>query len=144
LIKDDKSILRGPEIKNASCEPVGEKTLHAIAYRDIFDKKKGQTILRFFAAGFAGMEDALCHWAAVAKCTTKPIFGQLSGSSNSKDEKLLEMQQMARDAISHVNVLTENQRTVEWFTLRAFHLSATMAGLIFNIATTTIRLMVNC
>jgi len=74
------------------------------------------------------MEGALCHWAAVAKCTANPIFGQLFGSSNSKDEKLLEMQQMARDAISHVNVLTENQRTVEWFTLCAFHLSATMAG----------------
>jgi hypothetical protein len=128
LIKDDESILRGPEIKIASCNTVGEKTLHAIAYRDIFDKKKGQKILRFFAAGFAGMEDALCHWAAVAKCTANPIFGQLFGSCNSKDEKLLEMQQMTRDAISHVNVLTENQRTVEWFTLCAFHLSATMAG----------------
>jgi len=42
------------------------------------------------------------------------------------------MQQLARDAISHVNVLTENQRTVEWFTLCTFHLSATMAGLSFN------------
>jgi hypothetical protein len=75
---------------------------------------------------------ALCHWAAVAKCTANPIFGQLFGLCNSKDEKLLEMQQMARDAISHVNVLTENQRTVEWFSLRAFHLSATMAELLFN------------
>jgi hypothetical protein len=83
LIKDDESILRGPEIKIAACETVGEKTLHAIAYCDIFDKKKGQK-LRFFATGFAGMEDALCHWAAVVKCTTKPMLGQLFGSSNSK------------------------------------------------------------
>jgi len=73
-IKDDENILRGPKIRIAACETVGGKTLHAIAYRDIFDKKKGQKILRFFAAGFAGMEDALCHWAAVAKSTTKPIF----------------------------------------------------------------------
>ena len=78
------------------------------------------------------MADALCHWAAVAKCSANPIFGQLFGSCNSKDEKVLEMQQMARDAISHVNVLTENQSTVEWFTLHAFHLSDTMAGLLFN------------
>jgi hypothetical protein len=63
--------------------------VHFLSNRDIFDKKKGQKVLRFFAAGFAGMEDALCHWAAVAKCTTKPIFGQLFGSSNSKDEKFL-------------------------------------------------------
>jgi hypothetical protein len=61
LIKDDESILRGPEIKIASCDTVGEKTLHAIVYLDIIDKKKGQKILRFFATGFAGMEDALSH-----------------------------------------------------------------------------------
>jgi hypothetical protein len=42
------------------------------------------------------------------------------------------MQQLARDTISHVNVLTENQRTVEWFTLFTFHLPATMAGLLLN------------
>jgi hypothetical protein len=42
------------------------------------------------------------------------------------------MQQLARDAISQVNVLTENQCTVKWFTLCAFHLSATMAELLFN------------
>ncbi len=41
-IKDDENILRGPEIRIADCETVGEKTLHAIAYRDIFGKKKGQ------------------------------------------------------------------------------------------------------
>jgi hypothetical protein len=78
------------------------------------------------------MEDSLCHWAAVAKCTTKPIFGKLFGSSNTKDGKYLEMQQLVRHTISHVNVLTENQCTVEWFTLCAFHLSDTMAGLLFN------------
>jgi hypothetical protein len=108
LIKDDDNILRGPEMRIAACETVGEKTLHAIAYHDIFDKKKGQKILRFFAAGFAGMEDALSRWAAVAKFTTKPMFGKLFGSSNTKDDKYLEMQQLAKDAISHVNVLTEN------------------------------------
>jgi len=74
LIKDDENILRGPKIRIAACETVGGENLHAIAYRDIFDKKKSQKILRFFAAGFAGMEDALYHWAAVAKSTTKPIF----------------------------------------------------------------------
>jgi len=78
------------------------------------------------------MEDALCHWAAVAKSTTKPIFGPLFESSNTKDDKYLDMQQLARDMISHVNVLTENQCTVEWFTLCTFHLSAAMAGLLFN------------
>jgi hypothetical protein len=41
-IKDDENILRGPKIRIAACETVGGKTLHAIAYRDIFDKKKGQ------------------------------------------------------------------------------------------------------
>jgi hypothetical protein len=54
------------------------------------------------------MEDALSRWAAVAKFTTKPMFGKLFGSSNTKDDKYLEMQQLAKDAISHVNVLTEN------------------------------------
>ena len=132
LIKDDENILREPEIRIVACETVGEKSLHAIAYCDIFDKKKGQKKLPFFATGFASMEDALCHWAAVANSTTKPIFGQLFGSSNTKDDKYLEMKQLASDVVSHVNVLTENQRTVEWFTHCTFHLSATMAGLLFN------------
>jgi len=78
------------------------------------------------------MEDALCHWAAVAKSTTKPILGQLFGSSKRKDDKYLEMKQLAEGMVSHVNVLTENECTVEWFTLCTFHLSATMAGLLFN------------
>jgi len=42
LIKDDENIHRGPEIRIAACKTVREKTLHAIACRDIFDKKKGQ------------------------------------------------------------------------------------------------------
>jgi hypothetical protein len=74
LIKDDESILRGPEIKIASCNTVGEKTLHAIAYHDILDKKKGQKILRFFAAGFASMEDALCHWQQLQNVTPIPFL----------------------------------------------------------------------
>jgi hypothetical protein len=41
----------------------GDATIHAIAYRDIFDKKKAQKVLCFFAAGFAGLEDAICDWA---------------------------------------------------------------------------------
>jgi hypothetical protein len=99
-MKDDENILRGPEIRIAACGNVGEKTLHVIAYHDIFDKKKGQKNLRFFAAGFTSMENALCHWAAVAKSTTKPIFGPLFG----KDNKYLEMKQLAEDAVSNVNV----------------------------------------
>jgi hypothetical protein len=32
----------------------------------------------------------------------------------------------------NVTVLTQAQRMVDWFTLRSFHLSATMAGILFN------------
>ncbi len=43
------------------------------------------------------------------------------------------MKQHAEDAIvRNVNILTQGQRTADWFTLCAFHLSTTMAGLLFN------------
>ena len=38
-MKDNDNVLRGPEIRIPVSESVGEKTLHAIAYHDIFDKK---------------------------------------------------------------------------------------------------------
>jgi hypothetical protein len=49
------------------------------------------------------------------------------------DEHLKEVKQHAVDAIvPNVNILTQGQHTADWFTLRAFHLLATMAGLLFN------------
>jgi hypothetical protein len=130
-MKDDENVLRGPEIRIAACDNVREKTLHAIAYYDIFDKKKSQKKKHFFATGFPSMDSTLCRWAAVAKSTTKPIFSPLFGPSNVKDDKYLEIKQLAEDMVSNVTVLTKSQHTVEWFTLCTFHLSATKSGLLF-------------
>jgi len=96
-MKDKDNVLRGPEIRVAVCETVGEKTLHAISYHNIFDKK-GPKILRFFVAGFISMDSALCHWVAVAKSTTKPMFAPLFRPCNIKDNIYLEMKQLAEDA----------------------------------------------
>jgi hypothetical protein len=130
-MKDKDNVLRGPEIRVAVCETVGEKTLHAISYHNIFDKK-GPKILRFFVAGFISMDSALCHWVAVAKSTTKPMFAPLFRPCNIKDNIYLEMKQLAEDAVSNVNVFNKSQCTVEWFILCTFHLSATMTGLLSN------------
>jgi hypothetical protein len=78
-MKDDENVLRGPEIRIAPCDNVGEKTLH--------EPEK----MHFFATGFPSMDSTLCHWAAVAKSTTKPIFSPLFGPSNVKDDKYLEI-----------------------------------------------------
>jgi hypothetical protein len=49
-IADNEDVLLGPEIKVAMDAEVEQ--LYAIAYRDIFDKKIAQKILRFFIYGF--------------------------------------------------------------------------------------------
>jgi hypothetical protein len=70
-VYDKENILRGPEIKVATkvCTQV-----QAIAYRDIFDKKKAQKILRFFTAGFSGIENAVCHWEIIGKTNKAHSF----------------------------------------------------------------------
>jgi hypothetical protein len=110
----------------------GDATIHTIAYRDIFDKKKAQKVLFFFAAGFAGLEDAICNWAVTGKANQKLKFQTIFSPYKGDDEHLIKVKHYAEDALRNVTVLTKAQKTVDWFTLRSFHLSATMAGILFN------------
>jgi hypothetical protein len=98
----------------------------------MFDKK-AQKVLHFFAAGFGGLENALSHWAVIGKANQRKQFPTIFCPYKGGDEHLKEVNQYVEDAIvENVNILTQGQRTADWFTLRAFHLSATVAGLVFN------------
>jgi hypothetical protein len=49
-ISDDPTLLLGPEIVITKCN--GVSTFYAYAYRDIYDKKVEQKMLRFYVSGF--------------------------------------------------------------------------------------------
>jgi len=82
---------------------------------------------------FGGLEDALCHWAVIGKANKCKQFPTIFCPYQGGDEHLKEVKQHAEDTIAgNMNILTQGQRAADWFTLRAFHLSTSMAGLLFN------------
>ena len=128
-ISDDPNILLGPELKVAQL--TDSPSLYAYAYRDIFDKKVAQKLLRFFIYGFPNVESILRSWVIVPKKNDKLPFHRLHYYYASKPEIV----QNAEDFFSdRTQPLTHAQRTAEWFILRAFHLTATMASRIINSA----------
>jgi hypothetical protein len=69
----------------------------------------------------------------IGKANQRKKFPTIFTPYQGGDEHLKELKQHAEDAlIQNINILTQGQRTADWFTLRAFHLSATMAGILFN------------
>jgi hypothetical protein len=112
-VYDEENVLRGPEIKVATKVCEGGTQVQAIAYHDIFDKKKAQKILWFFAAGFAGIENALCHWAIVGKNNKIHSFPTIFTPYNGTDEHLKEVKEYAEISLRDVNVLTQAQRTAD-------------------------------
>jgi hypothetical protein len=67
--------------------------VQAIAYRDIFDKTKAQKKLHFFAAGFTGIENALCHWAIIGKTNKGHSFTTIFTPYKGEDEHLKEVRE---------------------------------------------------
>jgi hypothetical protein len=130
-VYDEENILGGPEIKVATKVCEDGTQVQAMAYHDIFNKKKAQKILNFFAADFAGIENALCHWAIIGKTNKGHSFTTIFIPYDGKDKHLKEVKKYAEFSFQDVNVLTQAQRTADWFTLRAFHLSATMISILY-------------
>ncbi len=126
-ISDDPTVLLGPEQMLAS--NIEDSNSVAVAIRDIFDKKIAQKIIRFFIYGFP--EDCMPmvnKWLAILK-VCRPRFSRLF-LGNDPDE----VTKFAEDKIEpFCQVLTTTQRTADWFTLRTFHLTATMASKILSM-----------
>jgi hypothetical protein len=94
-VYNEENILRGPEI-NVVTKVCGDGTqVQAIVYHDIFNKKKAQKILHFFAAGFAGIENALCHWAIIGKTNKGHSFTTIFTPYKGEDEHLKEVKEYA-------------------------------------------------
>ena len=139
-IPDDDNILLGPEQKVA--QYVEDNSLIAIAIRDIFDKKVAQKVIRFFMYGFP--EEYLTmvnNWLVIPKVGLQSSLNKLFMSATPDDttklvEEILEQ---------HCYALTSSQRTADWFTLRTFHLTATMASKLLpdsiTSTTTSVELM---
>jgi hypothetical protein len=109
---------------------VEEKFMHSPTVMCLIKSTKSST---FFAAGFGGLENALCHWAVIGKANQQKQFPTIFSAYQGGDKHLKEVKQHAEDGIvANVNILTQGQHTADWFTLCAFHLPATMAGLLFN------------
>ena len=83
-ISDDPNILLGPELKVAQL--TDSPSLYAYAYRDIFDKKVAQKLLRFFIYGFPNVESILRSWVIVPKKNDKLPFHRLHYYYASKPE----------------------------------------------------------
>jgi hypothetical protein len=131
-IADNEDVLLGPEIKVAMDAEVEQ--LYAIAYRDIFDKKIAQKILRFFIYGFPNSTAIINRWSVVGKVVKSascPLFVDDVPEDKLEDAELVEQHLLKR-----CTVLTTVQRSCDWFTLRAFHLTATMAGKLFTSTST--------
>jgi hypothetical protein len=78
------------------------------------------------------LEDSICNWAVIGKANQKPTFQTIFSPYKGDDEHLIEVKQYDEDALMNITVLTKAQRMVDWFTLRSFHLSATMFDILFN------------
>jgi hypothetical protein len=127
-ISDDPAILLGPEVVVAEhcCLP----TFYAYCCRDIYDKKVEQKLLRFYLYGFPNADYLFKTWVCVPKTgldgSLKPLFHQNVGRN---DGNTTIVEGIIR---RHAYPLTTTQRTAEWFLLRGFHLTATMASRIMH------------
>jgi len=126
IIQDIDNILLGPEVRVA--RSVDDNLFHAVAIRDIFDKKVQQKILCFFIYGFPNIDFFLKYWIIVPKKNDKLILNRLFYEG----ERAPETVQLEEILLEHCSPLTHAQRTAEWFTLRQFHVSATMASKLVN------------
>jgi len=98
--------------------------LHAVAIRDIFDKKNPQKIMRFFLYGFPKPRVNLFNqWMVVPKPQTPKIPNLWPCREPSEGSVLAEGK-----LLQSCCQLCMGQRTADWFTLRTFHLTATMAS----------------
>ena len=131
-IEDNPDVLLGPEIQVAVDENSGRNKLYAVAYRDIFDKKISQKILRFFISGFPDINDFLSHWCVVPKASKEFQFTSLFAEDVPDEKKSEDHVWVEKYLQNYCIILTASQCTAEWFLLRSFHLTATMAGRLFN------------
>ncbi len=106
-------------------------SLYAYAYRYIFDKKIAQKLLRFFMYGFPNVNLMLRSWVIVPKKNDKVTIERLYYYYANKPSVI-------HDAETYFNEsaqpLAHTQRAAEWFNLRAFHLTTTIASRIINSA----------
>jgi len=106
-----------------------DRSLAAIAVRDIFDKKIAQKILRFFAYGFPIESLSTIHkWLCVPKRKALGSLGRLF-HENEVDDITDYVESELEDSC---RVLTSSQRTADWFTLRSFHVTATLSSVLLN------------
>jgi len=119
VMSDDPNILMGPELK--ICTHTLDSNLCALAIRDVFDKKIPQRVKRFFSYGIK--ETAFPNaneWLGVLKTCEKDQFGTPFNKREFSDlDNLLRHYCIA---------LITYQWTADWFTLRAFHATARLAG----------------
>ncbi len=125
-LQDDPNQLLGPEMIVAHHSEISD--FFAIGLRDIFDKKIAQKLLRFYMIGFPRITNVLIEWVIVPKKNNKSNFKRLFHPS----EKSKVVEHLEDYLISWTMPLTHSQHTADWFTLRGFHLSATMAGRLFT------------
>jgi hypothetical protein len=74
-LSDDQDTLLGPEVRVA--QHSATPSLYAYAYRDIFDKKIAQKLLRFFVYIFPNVESMLRSWVIVPKRNDKLALNRL-------------------------------------------------------------------
>jgi hypothetical protein len=128
-LSDDQDTLLGPELRVAQLSET--PSLYAYAYHDILDKKIAQKLLRFFVYGFPNVDSMLRSWVIVPKKNDKVTFERLYYYYANKPTVVQDAETYFND---RAQPLTHAQRTAEWFILRAFHLTATMASRILNSA----------
>ena len=121
-VLDNATVLLGPEIFMAKHRENDD--LQAVAIRDIFDKKNPQKILRFFLYGFPENYYPFYNlWPALFKSPNTKFPGIFTTRDPNPATEIAE---------KHIEVksiqLTTTQRTADWFTLRCFHCTATMAS----------------
>jgi hypothetical protein len=123
-MSDDSGQLLGPEVMVAQHRE--KTTLYAFGYRDIYDKKIEQKLLRFFIYGFPNVDYLFNTWVC------SPKVGQVMELKQSFNKNVCrnDNHMMIVEGLpaEHVNALTYAQRTAEWFLFRGFHLTATMVS----------------
>ena len=129
-LSDKETLLLGQEA--IVCQHTTMPSLFAYAFRDIYDKKVAQKILRFFVFGFPRPEKIFRDFIVVPKKNYRTVLNLLFAPEESNNE----LTQRIEHVILQKSVaLTYAQRTCEWFTLRAFHVTATMAARIVSSST---------
>jgi hypothetical protein len=126
VVHDLDTALMGPQVSIAQHND--DNLLYAVAVRDIFDKKIAQKLLRFFLYGFHDMDFFTGYWIVVPKKNDKMLLNRLF-CEHEREPETLRVEEALQQ---HCTPLTHAQRTAEWFTLRQFHISATMAARVLN------------